>query len=151
MGIEINIFRGFCSAALIYDCLQLISLKVCHGNCDNGFRVNCSICHIIVHYGATCCSLNKPCFVSHLVSTIRWLHWRWVCSAPGSGKSVWVHMNKHSGECHKTVTTMGKTLSMNVWYRHHQETSAFNDNKQKCFASIGLVSCVLSVILFHFQ
>lgn len=79
----------------------------------NGFGLNLSICHIIVHYGTTCHSLNKLCFVSHLVSTIWWLHWGWVQSAPGSGKSVSVHMNKHSSECHKRSFP---------WARHWAQT-----------------------------
>lgn len=67
----------------------------------NGLRLDHSICHIIVRYGTTCHSLNKLCFVSHLLSALWWLHWGWVGSAPGTDESVSVHMNKHFSECHK--------------------------------------------------
>lgn len=114
----------------------------------NGFRLNHSICHIIVHYGTACHSLNKLCFVSHLVSTIWWLHWGWVRSAPGSGKSVSAHVNKHSSECHETFIFMGKTLSTNVQHtlccKHHWDTSAFNGNKSNINILLAHKWCLLS-------
>lgn len=75
-----------------------ITWKSAMGIAVNGFSLNQSLCHIIVHYGTTCHSLTLLCFS---LSTLWWLHWGWVGSVPGSDESVTVHMNKHISECHK--------------------------------------------------
>lgn len=77
----------------------------------NGFRL------ILVHDGTTCHSLNKLCFVSHLVSTLWLLYWAWVGSAPGSDESVSVHMNKHFNECHKMDISWDYSLAANITKR----------------------------------
>lgn len=101
------------------------------------------------HNSALCTShsLNKPSFASQLVSTIWWLHWGWVRSAPGSDKSLSVHMNKHWSERHKPFP----------WARHWarmfsvlsaagvgERPQAFIANKLNIHVSLAPKGCLAS-------